>query len=703
MKSQKRAWAGVQSVLAQLLGRTKRLRGRRSTRASVEALESRQLLAASAPGWENVGRLSISFAPDGTSAAGQTSSTFSKLSALGSTSVWQQTILDAFQTWAAHSRINVGLVTDSGVATGVPGDLQQDTRFGDIRVVTIGLSSDVAALSVMQNETQAGTWFGDLVINSNYGISSVDSLYNLALHEAGHIFGLLTSTDPASPMYSALQTSGRKSPTTQDVSDLQLANGVRTADDYELVMPNETLASASLLTTTGESGWNGGESPIIAWAELQSASDVDYFRINAAADYTGTVSFRLQTTGLSQLRGRIQVYNGAGQLLGSASTTNSNTDLRVAVSGTTGSETFYVKVSTLNNTAASEGSYAVVATCDGKVKASTSFIQNVVATTGQDLDPISLAKLLRFGENYNESKEFDFESGRNVVQVPTLPSTSKFFNLGSISTANDIDMYKFRVAADGQRLTATVRSIDSSALLPALALVDKQGNEYPVTVLANGMGQYTIQSAGLQSNRSYYLRVDGLTDSALYGVGRYKVTMRLGTEVVNHKDYASGTLTTSAPSQFFKFELQTAQMFQWAVQVDPGSAAGQATVEVALFDSAGNMKYRLVGLPGQLRTADALLLGKGTYYVRIALTPIGNANPVPITYKLKGSLISDPISVVGNDPSGSAGGTTMTNGQTDPTYESVLWYSTPIYSTGSSTSVDINTIYDTTWNSGYLV
>jgi len=59
--------------------------------------------------------------------------------------------------------------------------------------------------------------------------------------------------------------------------------------------------------------------------------------------------------------------------------------------------------------------------------------------------------------------------------------------------------------------------------------------------------------------------------------------------------------------------------------------------------------------------------------------------------------------VVGNDPSGSAGGTTMTNGQTDPTYESVLWYSTPIYSTGSSTSVDINTIYDTTWNSGYLV
>jgi hypothetical protein len=326
-----------------------------------------------------------------------------------------------------------------------------------------------------------------------------------------------------------------------------------------------------------------------------------------------------------------------------------------------------------------------------------------VATNGQDLDPVALSKLMRDGENYNESKSPDLESGKNVVSVSGLLDTSKYVSLGNISTATDIDLFKFRGVADGQRLTATVRSIDANGLLPALALVDKHGNEYPTTVLANGLGQYTIQSGGLQSNKSYYLKVDGLTDTGPYAVGRYKVTMRLGTDIVSHNDYATGTLTTSASSQFLKFELQNAQMFQWAVQVDPGSAAGQATVEVALFDAAGNMKYRLVGLPGQIRSADALLLGKGTYYVRIALTPIGTGNIVPITYKLRGSMISDPISVVGGDPTGTSGGTTLTNGQTDPTYNSVLWYSTPIYSTGSSTAVDINTIYDTTWNSGYLV
>jgi hypothetical protein len=380
----------------------------------------------------------------------------------------------------------------------------------------------------MQNETVAGTWFGDLVINSNYSIPSLDALYNLALHEAGHIFGLMGSDDPASPMYSTLQTSGRKTPTASDLSDLIQANGDRTPDQYDALASNETLPTATLLTTTGDSGWNGGEVPIIAWAELQSSSDVDVFRINATPDYSGTISFRLQTSGLSQLRGRIQVYNGAGQLLGNSTAAGSNGDLRVSVSGTTGSETFYVRVSAVNNSAVGEGSYAVVATCDSKVKASSSFIRSVVATNGQDLDPIALAKLMRDGENYNESKVYDLESGRNVVSASDLSFTSKFFSLGNISTATDIDLFKFRVSTDGQRLTATSRAIDANGLLPALTLVDKQGNDYPVTVLANGLGQYTIQSAGLQTNKSYYLKVDGLTDTGPYSIGRYKLTMRLG-------------------------------------------------------------------------------------------------------------------------------------------------------------------------------
>jgi len=688
------------------MGRAQRPgRLRRQSVAAVEALESRQLLAAAAPGWEDVSRLTLSFAPDGTSIAGQSSSLQAKLSSLGSTAVWQQTILDAFQAWAVNTRANVGLMSDSGVAAGTSGDLQHDSRFGDIRVLGASLSRDAAAISAMKNETLAGAWFGDIVINTDNPIPSLDALYNIALHEAGHILGLAPSTDPASPMYQILQTSGRKSPTADDIAWLIAANGDRNHDRYDAAASNGngTLATASSLVTSGDTGWNGGESPIVAWGEVQTLGDVDVYRISATKDYSGPVSFCLQTTGLSQFQATIQVYDGSGTLRGAATATGSNSDLKVTVSGTTGSEVFYVRVASANSSAASEGAYAIVATCDNKVKASTAFIQQVVATVGQDLDAASLSKLLLNDSDDDEKKEYDSESSKNVIKADILATTSKFSKTGQISSASDVDLFRFRVAEDGQRLTATVRALSDHGLLPSLTLIDRQGNAYPTTVLANGLGVYTIQSEGLVAGRSYYLKVDGLTDIGPYATGSYKLCMRLGSTQVGLSDYASGVLSDASPADLYKFDLTSPQLFQWGVQTSAASNVGLATVEVSLFDSNGNLKFRIIGLPGQLRTSDAVLLGSGTYYVKVAAVRTADAASTAISYQLKGNLISDPISVVGTDTSSTGTGGTLTNGTTDKTFQSVLWNGAPVYSTSSSTSVDTNTIYDKTWNTGYLV
>lgn len=707
MKSKNRVWAGATRVLARLMGRTQRpARLRRQPVANVEALESRQLLAATAPGWEDVSRLSLSFAPDGTSVAGQNSSLQTKLSALGPTAVWQQTILDAFQAWAVNTRVNVGLMGDSGVAAGTSGDLQHDSLFGDIRVLGASLSPDAAALSAMKNETLAGAWFGDFVINTDYTIPSLDALYNIALHEAGHILGLAPSTDPASPMYQVLQTTGRKAPTADDIAWLIAANGDRNHDRYDAAATNGngTLSTASVLSTVGDFGWNGGDAPIVAWAEIQTAGDVDVFQIRATSDYAGPVSFRLQTTGLSQFQGSIQVFNSAGVLLGSATATGSNSDQKVTISATTGSEVFFVRISSANSSAASEGSYAIVATCDGKVKASNSFIRQVVATVGQDLSAEKLSKLLLGSAGDDEPKEYDSETGKNVVKADTLAATSKFAAIAQISTTTDIDLFRFRVATDGQRLTATVRALADHGLLPALTLVDRQGNAYPTTVLTNGLGVYTIQSEGLVTGRNYYLKVDGLTHTGPYATGAYKLSMRLGTTQVAQTEYVSGNLSGSTQADLYKFDLTSPQVFQWAVQTNAANNVGLATVEVSLFDSNGKLKFQMVGLPGQLRTADHVLLGAGTYYVKVAAVRSTDASSaVAISYKLKGSSISDPISVVGTDTSSSGATGTMTSGTSDPTFQSVLWNSAPVYSTSSSTTVDTNTIYDSTWNTGYLV
>jgi hypothetical protein len=707
MKSKNRVWAGATRVLARLMGRTQRpARLRRQPVANVEALESRQLLAATAPGWEDVSRLSLSFAPDGTSVAGQNSSLQTKLSALGPTAVWQQTILDAFQAWAVNTRVNVGLMSDSGVAAGTSGDLQHDSRFGDIRVLGAALSPDAAALSAMKNETLAGAWFGDLVINTDYSIPNLDALYNIALHEAGHILGLTHSTDPTSPMYPILQVNGRKSPTSDDLAWLITLNGNRDFDSFDAAssVGNDALSNASVLTTNGNTGWQDGKVPVIAWAEIQSAADVDYFKINAAAGYTGPVSFRLQTSGLSQFQGSIQVFNESGVLLGASGATGSNADQKVTVGAMTGSDVFYVRISAVNSGSASEGSFALVATCDNAVRATTGFIQQVVATVGQDLSADELSTLLLGEGSGNEKKEFDSDLGNHVVKADTLSETAKFAAIGQISTASEADLFRFRVAADGQRLTATVRALSNQGLLPALTLVDRHGNASATTVLTNGLGVYTIQSEGLVTGRNYYLKVDGLTHTGPYATGAYKLSMRLGTTQVAHTEYVSGNLSGSTQADLYKFDLTGPQVFQWAVQTNATNSVGLATVEVSLFDSNGKLKFQMVGLPGQLRTADHVLLGAGTYYVKVAAVRSADASSaVAINYKLKGSSISDPISVVGTDTSSSGATGTLTSGTSDPTFQSVLWNSAPVYSTSSSTSVDTNTIYDSTWNTGYLV
>ena len=107
---------------------------RKFQRLSVERLEDRAVPATFGVPWADPSRLTLSFAPDGTSVAGQPSALFKTLDAQQPTAVWQQEILQAFQTWAVQANINIGVVTDGGQPFGAPGPTQHDSQFGDIRV-----------------------------------------------------------------------------------------------------------------------------------------------------------------------------------------------------------------------------------------------------------------------------------------------------------------------------------------------------------------------------------------------------------------------------------------------------------------------------------------------------------------------------------------------------------------------------------------
>src|SRR5262245_46061139 len=102
------------------------------SRLTVVPLECRDVPASFGVPWSDPTHLTLSFAPDGTSAAGVTSDLVAALDTQMPRAEWQGAILRAAQTWAEVAHLNIGVVTDSGDEFGTPGATQGDPRFGDI-------------------------------------------------------------------------------------------------------------------------------------------------------------------------------------------------------------------------------------------------------------------------------------------------------------------------------------------------------------------------------------------------------------------------------------------------------------------------------------------------------------------------------------------------------------------------------------------
>src|SRR5688500_18245946 len=116
-------------------------------RLGVERLEARDVPATFGTAWADPQHLTVSFAPDGTSADGYSSGLFASFNALASTSVWQTELLRALQTWAANANLNIALVADGGQTVGSAGAAQGDARFGDFRFAAHAMPAvDVLAL-----------------------------------------------------------------------------------------------------------------------------------------------------------------------------------------------------------------------------------------------------------------------------------------------------------------------------------------------------------------------------------------------------------------------------------------------------------------------------------------------------------------------------------------------------------------------------
>lgn len=333
---------------------------RRHTRPILEGLEDRRLLYATLGGNFVYGsRITYSFVPDGTNIGGVSSSLFQTMSNRGfSTAQWQAAFQRAASVWEAASNINLVQVTDNGSSLGTWGDQQGDSRFGDIRIGGISLSSSVLATCFLPPSFNGGTLAGDMVFNTNqaWQINNDYDLQTVAIHEFGHALGLDHSTVSTADMY-AIYNGQKQSLTADDISGIQAVYGTRQADAFDAEASNNTSGAASNLTSL----LNSSAQATIPSLDITNSTDIDWYVVTAPSNSSGTMTVTMQSTNLSSLSPKLLVYNGSLVGLVAVSAANSfGATISVTISGATPGQKYYFKCMAANGGSTGIGSYGLL-------------------------------------------------------------------------------------------------------------------------------------------------------------------------------------------------------------------------------------------------------------------------------------------------------------------------------------------------------
>ena len=551
--------------------------------------------------WADPGHLTLSFAPDGTATQVGDSSLFREMRTAGSTSAWQREVLRAFQTWAAFTNLNVGLVADGGQPFGAPGAVQGDRRFGDVRVGAAPLSPDVLA-SASPFSWTGTTLSGDLLFNSDQlfrrgNVAGAYDLFSVALHEAGHALGLDHSHEGGSALdegYSYL-----RGLSADDVADIREMYGVRVHDRYDAAGGNDSRGRASVLAPT-----KLGSLTLQADGDLTTLSDVDYyqFTVPPLASLLGAVTVRLQAEGLSLVLPRVTITDGSGRVVASAASFDPRSnDLTLRFTPSLLGGTYFVKVEGATNDAFGIGGYKLAV--DGvTLNAALSPLTAILDPTLQ----------LRLGDALTTVVD--------LLPLGGQPTDRRFdaTHRAAIEDSGDTDTYRLRApTAAGSaplNLNVMVWGTDADPLDPRVRVFDADGRPVAFQVLANEAGLMSVQVLGVAPGADYYVRVSA-RDGSANATGSYFLGADFNQFAPTEYDgVAGGTLDAEGPSDTGRLSVE-AGVFQFALSADlMGAGAGGVTMTVR--DAAGNVVVSLSATAGQPAVTAVRYLSAGTYTVQ---------------------------------------------------------------------------------------
>jgi hypothetical protein len=576
--------------------------------------------------------LTLSFAPDGTTAAGVSSTLDATLDGQMPQTAWQTAILRAFQTWSEVAGVNVSVVPDSGLPFGTAGATQGDPRFGDIRVGAVPMAGDALAEAVPPDPFVAGSLAGDVFFNAN-SLFTPDSLYAVALHEAGHALGLGSSTDPQSVMNDTFTGNTTLSPS--DVTAVRALYGARAPDLNEGSSGNDTANHATRINYPG--GYTGS-TPLVVYGDVTTGSDVDYFSLPVPSNYAGPLTVHLQTTGVSLLAPRLTVFDSSGTPLAVADGSGTQGDtVTLTLPRVTPGANYFIRVDAEPGSTFVVGRYGVAITFDGLLQSTAMSIDQVLRGPYDSLGTAAIDGLFR-------NPAATLFTGQGQINGPGSPNTlttspgfaanTHYEVMASLSGAGDATFYRVRSPATSANapvdLTATVRAVSPNGTQPRVRVFDGNFNPLPATILANGNGTFTIEATGVKANTWVFVRVGDAP-----GPGNYALDVGFGTVAADVKTFSAGTADTNGPLASTLFVAETQAL---GLTLTASGPVGSA-VEMTVTDSTGRVVLDLTAAAGDTVSGVTAFLTPGEYHLRMTVV----AGSGPVAFSIRGNVITDPI------------------------------------------------------------
>jgi hypothetical protein len=586
----------------------------------LETLEDRCVPTVFGTAWPDSTLLTLSFPADGTAVGSQANRLFQALNQAGATRDWQLAVLRAFQTWAVNANVNIGLIPDGGQALGSLGAVQGDERFGDIRIAAHPLDQTAIAVGVPFDVT-AGTWSGDVTLNTNYAFrlnAAADQfdLFTVMLHEAGHVFGVGPSTDPTSAMFQQYQ--GVRGGLRQgDITSLQALYGPRKPDAADAHEANDNFHDATDLKLAKgaggiESGW--------AIGDITTLNDVDIFEVNTPSDVE-TLRITLRTAGISLLTPRLTLYDDEFQEVGSAVATDPLTGELVLDNADPDGHRMYIRVVGATDDVFGIGGYEL------HVSASTDDVE-------EDDDYL----------NDDGGSDDDFQTA-NLLPQQYVRTDSRFDYAykASISAVGDVDFYRVRApqAVGAQTMTVMTWGLQADALLPQVQVFNQRMKPVPFEIVVNDNGAYTVQLVGAKSDKDYFVAVQAANPN-LRNLGDYFVGIDFSFQPVQPRGLEQGKLTAASRQVVRTLDVKQSQILQFSLSAKGGNTGVESGVRVTIYDLAGNVIHTMVASAGTTQTR-TLLLAPGKYAIHFAGGTRNRSSLDKLKYTFRVHSLTDPI------------------------------------------------------------